>query len=567
MRSKSPVALKFCVDAKAQEQLENERDVLDAVMRQGKHAGIVPLLRTYLSADPPCLEYEYVEGGDLGVLVQELHRTNRAAPERMNRLLLDLAGIVAFAHKLPQPVVHCDLKPANVLVQSSGGSEVLRVTDFGIGGLAADQARRDTLGTTNALTMARGSYTPLYASPQQKRGEKRDPRDDVYSLGVIWYQMLIGDLNAAAPTGDTWKERLRRQGLSGKVLALLVRCLEERAEDRPRNAAELEKGLRQALDGRPALTGRQRQRRMLLAGMGLMVGSGGLSAWAWLSRPRFESAKEDRPAVFPSGMTRDIVNSIGMKLALIPSGTFTMGSPKGEGRDNEEPQHEVEISKPFCMDIHEVMQKEFKEVMGYNPSYFSKDGKGKTGERYISDPAGGKDKVPADTSDFSVENVSWEEAKEFCEKLSALEAEKKSGRVYRLPTEAEWEYACRAGTKTKYYSGDAEDDLEKVGWYAANSGGRTHAVGEKKEANAFGLFDMHGNVWEWCADWYGSDYYKNSPKKDQESPKSGPSRVRRGGCWNYDARDCRAAYRNDVAPGYRSSIFGFRVVWAAPGTR
>jgi TPR repeat protein len=244
------VALKFCLDDRARRQLlEHETAVLDAVLSQGKHPGIVQLRHTYLSADPPCLEYEYVEGGDLGVLVQEWHRTGQATPKRVNQLMLGLSGIVAFAHKLPRPIVHRDLKPANVLVQPRGGEVALRVTDFGIGSITAEQARRETQRTTTAATGGGGSYTPLYASPQQKRGDKADPRDDVYSLGVLWYQLLTGDLNAAAPTGNAWQERLRRQGLSAAALALLVCCLEERAEDRVASAAEVEEGLRRDQEG------------------------------------------------------------------------------------------------------------------------------------------------------------------------------------------------------------------------------------------------------------------------------------------------------------------------------
>src|SRR5262249_14559376 len=146
-----------------------------------------------------------------------------------------------------------------------------------------------------------------------------------------------------------------------------------------------------------------------------------------------------------------ITNSIGMKLVLIPKGKFRMGSPKAEKkRSADEKQHEVEITRPFYMGVYEVTQEEFKKVMGYNPSYFSADGKGKPGVTYsYTKPGGGKDKVkgvPGGTGRFPVENVTYEEAVEFCKKLSALAKEKEAGRVYRLPTEAEWEYACRGGS-------------------------------------------------------------------------------------------------------------------------
>src|SRR5262249_39710282 len=153
--------------------------------------GIVPLLDASLSSDPPCLKYEYIDGGDLAGLVGEWRVTGGGWRER-SEVMLELARIVAFAHRLSPPIVHRDLKPATVLVQNRPGGHDLRVTDFGIGGVAAQQAIAEArLGTS-----LRGSHTPLYASPQQMRGEPPDPRDDAYSLGVLWHQMLTGDLAA-----------------------------------------------------------------------------------------------------------------------------------------------------------------------------------------------------------------------------------------------------------------------------------------------------------------------------------------------------------------------------------
>ncbi|HKB37821.1 MAG TPA: serine/threonine-protein kinase, partial [Gemmataceae bacterium] len=188
-----PVALKFCLDEQAARVLRNEAAVLRRVMKQGRHPGIVALLDTYLNGDPPCLKYEYVPGCDLAGLIAEWHQESpgRAVAEAP-RVLRDLSATAGHFHRLSPPIVHRDLKPSNVLVQRVAGTVRPRVADFGIGGLAAQQALGRTWpGHTAALTAAlRGACTPLYASPQQQSGHDPDPRDDVYSLGVIWYQML-----------------------------------------------------------------------------------------------------------------------------------------------------------------------------------------------------------------------------------------------------------------------------------------------------------------------------------------------------------------------------------------
>jgi formylglycine-generating enzyme required for sulfatase activity len=156
-----------------------------------------------------------------------------------------------------------------------------------------------------------------------------------------------------------------------------------------------------------------------------------------------------------------------------------------------------------------------------------------------------------------IESVSWNDAQEFCKKVSA-----KTGQTVRLPTEAEWEYACRAGTTTAYYSGDTEADLGRAAWYGANINGSTHPVGQK-EPNAWGLYDMHGNVWEWCQDyWY--EEYEAGAATDPQGPDTGTSRVLRGGFWLANPWFCRSAFRSVWAPGRRDGSFGFRVVLAGP---
>jgi formylglycine-generating enzyme required for sulfatase activity len=276
-----------------------------------------------------------------------------------------------------------------------------------------------------------------------------------------------------------------------------------------------------------------------------------------------------------------IANSIGMKLVLIPAGEFTMGSPREEKdrHADEGPTHPVRISKAFYLGVHEVTQKQFRDVMGYNPSYFSADGKGKEGVKYGRyRPGGGKDKVKGmNTDDFPVENVSWEEAREFLTKLAARPEEKEKGRTYRLPTEAEWEYAARGGAAAAPFNIDGKPS-SSLSSSQANFDGNYPYGGAKKgpylrrtckvgsyRPNAFALFDMHGNVWEWCNDWYGKEYYAKSPPGDPGGPDTGSERVLRGGSWGGSgARLCRAARRHRSAAEHRSFNVGFRIVAELP---
>ena len=240
-----------------------------------------------------------------------------------------------------------------------------------------------------------------------------------------------------------------------------------------------------------------------------------------------------------------ITNSIGMKLVLIPKGTFMMGSSESEkGRYENETQHEVTISKDYYLGVHEVTQAQYEKVMGTNPSHF---------QGAI---------VGGENADLPVENVSWYEAVEFCKKLSELPEEKKAGRVYRLPTEAQWEYACRAGSKTAYSFDDEEGLLPEHGWFNRNSSDRIHTVG-LLEPNAWGLYDIHGNVWEWCSDWYGE--YPNGALSDPTVTKKGSYRVLRGGSWFHEAASCRSASRYRNYPSNRNSFIGFRLALSPSG--
>ena len=246
-----------------------------------------------------------------------------------------------------------------------------------------------------------------------------------------------------------------------------------------------------------------------------------------------------------------------MKLVLIPKGKFMMGSPPDEkGSQEDERRHEVTISRDYHLGMHEVTQAQYKKIMGKNPSHFQGDA---VAERHPETNRVVKD---VDSANHPVEQVSWEDAVEFCQRLSALPEEKKAGRVYRLPTEAEWEYACRAGSQMAYSFGSDEKSLVNFGWYDSNSKGMTHAVGLKK-ANAWGLYDMHGNVWEWCADRYGK--FPKGSATDPSFTEEGWYRVDRGGGWRGDAVLCRSAVRSGDEPSDPDYNLGFRVALSSSG--
>jgi len=348
----------------------------------------------------------------------------------------------------------------------------------------------------------------------------------VHALGVIWFQLLTGDLTRGA--GTDWLAELAEQQVPDGVVQVLGKCLASKAERRLASAVVLI----EELDRLPPP----------------------------VSQPPLlpDPPPERRPKAKP-GNTRSqapentLTNSIGIKLALIPAGRFLMGSPdtEPERSADEGPQHHVIISQPFYLGVYPVTQREYEAVMGKNPAHFNSHNKG--------------------GPEHPVEQVSWDEAVEFCERLSILPQEKKAGSVYRLPTEAEWEYACRAGTTTAFWWGDSTS-ARKANFKGKNPYGgsaegqyqqRTTKVGSF-QANPWGLYDLHGNVWEWCSDWYTESFYRQGDNKDPQGPKSGERRVLRGGSWGYNGRYWRAASRNHYEPGVRFHFLGFRVALTLP---
>jgi len=271
----------------------------------------------------------------------------------------------------------------------------------------------------------------------------------------------------------------------------------------------------------------------LLVAVGLGIRNASLAAEKQRQEDIAAAAEKQRLLALPP-----IQNSVGMmKLLLIPAGTFTMGSPASQ-KDGEiiiETQHQVTLTKSFYMGRTEVTQGQWKKVMGTEPW---------------------KGEGVQEGDDYPAVYVSWDDAVDFCKKLSAME-----GKVYRLPTEAEWEYACRGGTKTAFSFGNDEAELGKYAWFRGNA----DAIGEdykhrvaQKLPNPFGLHDMHGNVFEWCSDWYGD--YPSTPLTDPRGPSSGDNRVLRGGSWVNVPNDVRCAFRRYDPPKCRYHLYGFRLV-------
>jgi formylglycine-generating enzyme required for sulfatase activity len=614
-----PRAIKFCLDATTAISLRNESKLLGQVAHQGTHPGIVTLHDTALSSDPPALSYEYVGGGDLVSLIRIWHASQSATLlDDSLTLLREIAGIVGFAHGLNPPIVHRDLKPSNILIQPDGKKVRPRVADFGIGGLV----RHPDTPQSRQMTMLRGAYTPVYSSPQQKDGDDPSLQDDVYSLGVVALHLFSGDLRLE-PTGD-WAEFLRDEHeVPEAVLEVLKGCF-ARPKKRWKDGNVVAAKLAEAMGGVPVVpvvvTPPPVQKKVTAPAVdpsiqAAMSDLSGLvptheraralaKANQWCEaadvlanvpeqlrdRSLFTTLSENCARVksldarirelikaknyrklrqpieellaltpqredlrgllpgLPATLPAEFTNSIGMKFKLIPEGVFIMGSPTSEAdrRDNET-QHEVEISEPFYMGIYQVTQAEWQRIMGSNPSHFKGAG------------------------NLPVESVSWNDVQDFLKKLAALPEEMAKGRRYLLPSEAQWEYTCREGKSGANYkvfhygnslsSTEANFDGNNPYGGAAKGQylGKTTPVGTYK-ANAFGIYDMHGNVWEWCQDWYDGGYYNVSPKKDPSGPTSGSSRVLRGGSWYGYGHYCRSACRGSNDPDYRGNRIGFRVV-------
>ena len=481
------------------------------------------------------LVMEMVEGSDLSALVK---KNGPFSVEKSVNYVLQAAKGLEFAHH--EGVVHRDIKPANLLLDKKG---VVKILDMGLARLNGnvDTPKQAELTSTGMLM-----GTVDYMAPEQALNTKMaDARADIYALGCSLYYLLTGK---ATYDGDSLMAKLLahrdqtipslsavRSEVPEQVEAVFKKMVAKTVQDRYQTMAEVIVELERCMVSSPTSVSIQQpattafedgtfnflkkphEKRSMLAkppqksatgksGSGkhrfALIGAafvgiailGGIIV-SLQTKDGTLIVEVDQPDANVQVLDADYTNSIEMKFRLIPGGGFSIG-------------------------VHEVTQSQYEQVMGVNASSF----------KGANNP---------------VEQVTWDDAVAFCAKLSSLPAEVAAGRVYRLPTEAEWEYACRAGTTTAYSFGDDEKDLGKYAWFGDNSGKRTHAVGEKLP-NDWGLYDMHGNVWEWCSDADGS---------------------RRGGSWGNGATDCWSAIRYTDGPTGRYDGSGFRLALSSPSVK
>lgn len=552
--------------------LRSEID-LDALLQEATawaratgHPNVLEFLDARVFDGQVVLVSEYAPDGSLK---DWLERHGGRAPSVEAAVEMARGILAGLEHLHARSIIHRDVKPENVLLSGT----TPRLADFGISRV---------LKSTSKSAVSAG--TPLYMAPEAFN-RRRNQQTDLWSVGVILYQMLSGRLpfdgddiaelygailnKVPEPLPDLVPEWLRQT---------VAKSLAKEPERRFRTAAEMSAALAPPaprIEEKPALQQRHtapveepkhkpplvepqppkrspiiaeatqpnpvplppapRPHRLSKWLTGLLVGALAIALTIYLA-----TNSATPPSGFIGGAASDELfftedlNGVKLEMVGVPGGEFLMGSPESETGpyDVEEPQHRVSV-QAFSIGKYEITQAQWKAVMGAkNPSNFKGD-------------------------ELPVESVSWNDAKEFCQKLTRM-----TGKRYGLPSEAEWEYACRAGT-----TGEYAGNLDSMAWYHVNSDDKPHLVGQK-QANAFGLYDMHGNVWEWCEDVWHDSYggRHGAPPTDGSAWSSGGDsgfRPLRGGSWHLYSGDLRSSFRHRVASGDRSSVIGLRVVVSA----
>ncbi len=465
-------AVKFCKGGATAANLRIERDLVERVAKLARSTpGLVQIEDDFLDQHPPSLVYEFVQGCTLEAHLKARIREDKPfAWGEAAGMILELAETMAVCHR--ESIIHRDLKPANILLDLADPAEPsLRITDFGIGA-ALDQS---TGAAFQGFTQSLGSGSAKYAPPEQLLGGPQHPREDIHALGIIWLQLIVGDLSEDQLDGPT-RRGLLREGHPEALIELLEDCIATKPAHRPENAIVLAVKLKELL------------------------------------------GKTASPAAAPVRRTAVVVTPPPMPVLKEILAAMVRIDP---GKVQRAQGGELRNDKAFAICKYPVTQAWYEAIMGSNPSHFK-----------------GNAQRP-------VERVAWNDAQAYCQRLNELCAKQglNPGQRFCLPSEAQWEYACRAGSPRDFglLKNGKQGTVDHMAWWISNSGYTTNPVGQK-EPNAFGLYDMHSNVGEWCEDAYDAS-----------------SRGLRGGSYIHQAQNCAAGFRARNISGLRFQYYGFRL--------
>ena len=526
------------------------------------HPNIVRIFDIFEENGTAYYVMDYIEGESLNEMVKR----RGAIPEaEAIGYIKEVGSALTYIHG--KNINHLDIKPGNLMKRRDNNK--IQVIDFGV---AKQYDAATSEGTTTTPVGISHGYSP--SEQYQKNGVQTfSPQSDVYALAATLFKLLTGNTPPEAIVVQDEglpEEELRMKGVSETVVSAIEAAMQTRTK-RTQSVAEFIKNL-DANDDEATVVNEETRKAEEEKRRKEAEAKRGAEEKAAPERQAREEAERKReeenkarrakpkkiilwavvavvaialavvgvgvlmnippsPTLGTSSYTPNIqeftVNGVSFQMVEVRGGTFTMGatSEQGDANDDEKPTHEVTLSD-YYIGKTEVTQALWEAVMGNNPSYFQ----GKS---------------------LPVENISWNDCKTFIVKLNAL-----TGKTFRMPTEAEWEYAARGGSKSRGYKYSGSGNIDEVAWHKDNSEEKTHEVGTKRP-NELGLYDMSGNVWEWCNDWYGD--YSSASQTNPKGPDSGANRIGRGGGWWYYARGCRCSIRGDFGPDYRNEFLGLRL--------
>jgi len=506
--------------AQFKEKLKKEAEILSRF----KHPNIVRVLDIFEENNTAYMVMQLVEGESLKDKIERLGKLDEATALKYTGQLCS-----ALAEVHDKRILHLDVKPGNVVIDKNDNAQLI---DFGISKQYNDNKQETS---TTPIGISKG-YAPI----EQYSGiEKFNPPTDIYSLGATLYTMLTGQIPLEA-TLLAMEDLEPVQKFNPKVSALTAAVIAKAMEIKPAKRFQTIQEFWDAIGNGDVF---QNSNAFQNVAETIIDTQGNEKKEIQSNETKIDTnhakLKEQQPITSPVVYTSHSI--IEPEMVFVQGGVFTMGCTPKESSDyyyeDEKPAHQVTLSS-FYIGKYEVTQKQWQLIMG-------------TSVRQQRNKAGISLAIYGEGDNYPMYYVSWNEAQEFIRRLNEA-----TGKQYRLATEAEWEYAARGGNKSQGYKYSGGYLLNDVAWYTDNSGNATHPVGAKRP-NELGIYDMSGNVWEWCQDWYGT--YPSSSQRDPMGSSSGSNRVIRGGGWGSDASYCRVSYRYYRTPDYRIINLGFRI--------